>query len=105
MYQLDIKILFLFINSGRIYSSLVARRHSLLSHGIGRSGDINAVQPKAAGSSLLNKLTNELVLDAIHSLGLRTITNAIVIPMATGKILVSVSILTNTNLCVYLFFI
>ncbi|CAF3013318.1 unnamed protein product [Rotaria socialis] len=69
---------------GRIYSSLVARRHSLLSHGIGRSGDINAIQPKAAGSSLLNKLTNELVLDAIHALGLRTITHAVVIPMATG---------------------
>ncbi|CAF1105931.1 unnamed protein product [Adineta steineri] len=69
---------------GRIYSSLVARRHSLLSHGIGRSGDINATQPKAAGSSLLNKLTNELVLDAIHILGLRTVTHALVIPMATG---------------------
>ncbi|CAF1632588.1 unnamed protein product, partial [Adineta ricciae] len=69
---------------GRIYSSLVARRHALLSHGIGRSGDINAVQPKAAGSSLLNKLTNELVLDAIHILGLRTVTHALVIPMATG---------------------
>ncbi|CAF1214136.1 unnamed protein product [Adineta steineri] len=69
---------------GRIYSSLVARRHSLLSHGIGRSGDIIATQPKAAGSSLLNKLTNELVLDAIHILGLRTVTHALVIPMATG---------------------
>ncbi|CAF2414598.1 unnamed protein product [Rotaria sp. Silwood2] len=69
---------------GRIYSSLVARRHSSFSHGIGRSGDINAVQPKAAGSSLLNKLTNELVLDAIHILGLRTITHALIIPMATG---------------------
>ena len=74
---------------GRIYSSLVARRHALLSHGIGRSGDINAVQPKAAGSSLLNKLTNELVLDAIHILGLRTVTHALVIPMATGRSLVS----------------
>ncbi len=68
---------------------MVARRHSFLSHGIGRSGDINAVQPKAAGSSLLNKLTNELVLDAIHKLGLRTINHALVIPMATGRILVS----------------
>jgi hypothetical protein len=57
-----------------------------LSHGIGRSGDINAVQPKAAGSSLLNKLTNELVLDAVHQLGLRTIKHALVMPMATGRL-------------------
>ena len=85
---------------GRIYSSLVARRHSLLAHGIGRSGDINAIQPKAAGSSLLNKLTNELVLDAIHTLGLRTITHALVIPMATGRILVSFNILINTSVCI-----
>jgi hypothetical protein len=92
----------LFSCSGRIYSALVARRHSSLSHGIGRSGDINAVQPKAAGSSLLNKLTNELVLDAIHILGLRTITHALVIPMATGRILVSFHIRINTNLSVFL---
>jgi O-phospho-L-seryl-tRNASec:L-selenocysteinyl-tRNA synthase len=102
--------LFILINHilsslGRIYSSLVARRHSSLSHGIGRSGDINAIQPKAAGSSLLNKLTNELVLDAIHILGLRTITHALVIPMATGRILVSFYILINTHMCVVLSFI
>lgn len=40
-----------------------------LIHGIGRSGDISAVQPKAAGSSLLNKLTNSLVLDIIKLAG------------------------------------
>jgi len=40
-----------------------------LSHGIGRSGDIAAVQPKAAGSSLLMKLTNCMVLDAIKMAG------------------------------------
>ena len=40
-----------------------------LSHGIGRSGDIAAVQPKAAGSSLLMKLTNSMVLDAIKLAG------------------------------------
>ncbi|KAJ7327002.1 hypothetical protein JRQ81_016761 [Phrynocephalus forsythii] len=48
---------------GRVASELVARRHYRLIHGIGRSGDISAVQPKAAGSSLLNKLTNSIVLD------------------------------------------
>ena len=33
---------------GRTFSSLVSRRHYHLSHGIGRSGDISAVQPKVS---------------------------------------------------------
>lgn len=53
----------------RIASDLVARRHFRLGHGIGRSGDITAVQPKAAGSSLLMKLTNSLALDVIKLAG------------------------------------
>jgi len=53
----------------RIASSLVARRHYRLAHGIGRSGDLGEVQPKAAGSSLMNKLTNALVLDVIRFTG------------------------------------
>lgn len=40
-----------------------------LIHGIGRSGDIAAVQPKAAGSSLLNKLANSVVLDVLKLSG------------------------------------
>lgn len=40
-----------------------------LIHGIGRSGDIAAIQPKAAGSSLLNKLTNSVVLDILRLSG------------------------------------
>lgn len=54
---------------GRIYSELVARRHYNLAHGIGRSGDLTENQPKAAGSSLLNKLTNCLVLDLLKISG------------------------------------
>lgn len=77
---------------GRVASSLVARRHyrsatisfthvrdkcwmsrpsvvRRLIHGIGRSGDIAAIQPKAAGSSLLNKLTNSVVLDVLKLSG------------------------------------
>ncbi|KAM9661155.1 O-phosphoseryl-tRNA(Sec) selenium transferase isoform 1-T1 [Morphnus guianensis] len=69
---------------GRVASGLVARRHYRLIHGIGRSGDISAVQPKAAGSSLLNKLTNSVVLDVIKLAGVRTVTNCFVVPMATG---------------------
>nr|XP_006138228.1 O-phosphoseryl-tRNA(Sec) selenium transferase [Pelodiscus sinensis] len=69
---------------GRVASGLVARRHYRLIHGIGRSGDISAVQPKAAGSSLLNKLTNSIVLDILKLAGVRTVTSCFVVPMATG---------------------
>lgn len=53
-------------------------------HGIGRSGDISAVQPKAAGSSLLNKITNSLVLNVIKLAGVHSVANCFVVPMATG---------------------
>ncbi|XP_075050849.1 O-phosphoseryl-tRNA(Sec) selenium transferase [Mixophyes fleayi] len=69
---------------GRVASGMVSRRHYRLIHGIGRSGDISAVQPKAAGSSLLNKLTNSLVLDILKITGVRMATSCFVVPMATG---------------------
>ncbi|KAG7273852.1 hypothetical protein CRUP_014545 [Coryphaenoides rupestris] len=69
---------------GRVSSSLVARRHYRLIHGIGRSGDIAAVQPKAAGSSLLNKLTNSVVLDILKLSGVPSVASCFVVPMATG---------------------
>lgn len=72
---------------GRIFSNLVARRHFHLSHGIGRSGDIIEVQPKAAGSSILYKLTNKLVNHAIQVAGLNPSLECIVFPLATGMTL------------------
>lgn len=69
---------------GRVASSLVARRHYRLIHGIGRSGDIAAIQPKAAGSSLLNKLTNSVVLDVLKLAGVQSVASCFVVPMATG---------------------
>merc|ERR1719247_1030499 len=45
---------------GRVISDLVRRRHFGLTHGIGRSGDVMAEQPKAAGSSLVVQLTRYL---------------------------------------------
>ncbi|XP_077357353.1 O-phosphoseryl-tRNA(Sec) selenium transferase [Festucalex cinctus] len=69
---------------GRVASNMVARRHYRLIHGIGRSGDIAAVQPKAAGSSLLNKLSNSLVLDVLKMAGVRSVKSCFVVPMATG---------------------
>ena len=53
----------------RIASQLVAQRHYHLGHGIGRSGDIAEIQPKAAGSSLLAKLANSFALDVIRMTG------------------------------------
>jgi O-phospho-L-seryl-tRNASec:L-selenocysteinyl-tRNA synthase len=58
-----------------------------MSHGIGRSGDIAAVQPKAAGSSLMVQLLNLMVLDALHIAGLKEIKHATTFPTATGMTL------------------
>ena len=59
-----------------------------LGHGVGRSGDIAEVQPKAAGSSLIVKLTNSMVLDLLHRSGVRSTESCILLPMATGMALV-----------------
>ena len=42
---------------------------SRFAHGVGRSGDIAAAQPKAAGSSIVAQLTNSLLLDTIRHAG------------------------------------
>ena len=72
---------------GRVYSSLVARRHYGLSHGIGRSGDIAEQQPKAAGSSIIYKLTNTMTSHALELAGFRKPASVLVLPMATGMTL------------------
>ena len=53
----------------RVASSLVVNRCFNLAHGVGRSGDICAIQPKAAGSSLLVQLANTLVKDMLDISG------------------------------------
>lgn len=68
----------------QVYSGLVARRNYRLSHGVGRSGDVAEVQPKAAGSSLLAKLTHALARDALRLAGLGNAQACLVLPMATG---------------------
>lgn len=50
-------------------SDLVAKRHYHFAHGIGRSGNLEESQPKAVGSSILNKLTNDMLLDLMKRLG------------------------------------
>ncbi|MHA1370782.1 MAG: O-phosphoseryl-tRNA(Sec) selenium transferase, partial [Promethearchaeota archaeon] len=51
---------------------------------IGRSGDISAVQPKAAGSSILNLLSARLATSFFKQIGLTNVKASIVFPMATG---------------------
>ncbi|GIL49520.1 hypothetical protein Vafri_5850 [Volvox africanus] len=72
---------------GRVACPLVARRHFGLAHGIGRSGDIAAEQPKAAGSSLLATLTVHLAADALRTAGLTGVGPVSVLPLATGMAL------------------
>lgn len=70
----------------RIYSALISRRHYNMGHGIGRSGDVSATQPKAAGSSLIVKLSKHLAKDALKVAGYQ-ISELIVMPLATGMAL------------------
>ncbi len=72
---------------GRCLSDVVRRRHWGLTHGIGRSGDVNAEQPKAAGSSFLLTLTKCLAHDALKNIfGLSQLPpkEVVVLPIATG---------------------
>eukprot|EP00918_Siedleckia_nematoides_P060054 GHVU01131000.1.p1 GENE.GHVU01131000.1~~GHVU01131000.1.p1 ORF type:complete len:304 (+),score=33.44 GHVU01131000.1:327-1238(+) len=69
---------------GRIFSRVVAEAHHHFAHGIGRSGDISELQPKAPGSSLINVLTSRLALHALHILGLPSFKACTVLPVATG---------------------
>lgn len=67
-----------------------------MTHGIGRSGNLYEMQPKAMGSSMIYKLCNKLVCHAInlsgnlhygqnfYLLGITSIKKCIVIPVATG---------------------
>jgi len=68
----------------RVYSSLVARRHYGLGHGVGRSGDLTEVQPKAAGSSIINRLTNSMLLDLLRRSGIERTKGCFLVPVATG---------------------
>lgn len=68
----------------RIACNLVQKRHYNLGHGIGRSGDLEESQPKAIGSSLMNQLTNSLLLDLMKSLGIRSAAKCFLIPISTG---------------------
>ena len=73
----------------RVFSPAVARRMGHLAHGMGRSGDVTAVQPKAAGSSLLVATAQFLVRDALKLAGFApgAVKRCLVLPVATGMAL------------------
>ena len=48
---------------GRVLSSLVARRHYRLAHGIGRSGDIAAEQPKVRAPLSLQQFEKNMQME------------------------------------------
>ena len=56
----------------------------LLKSNVGRSGDVVANQPKAAGSSLILQLTRYLVVSAFKELNYEFVNNVLVLPLATG---------------------
>ena len=72
---------------GRVYSSVVRERHWGMAHGMGRAGDVNADQPKAAGASLLVRLAQYLVRDAIRRSGFESCRAVGLLPVATGMAL------------------
>nr|MDO8114480.1 O-phosphoseryl-tRNA(Sec) selenium transferase [Candidatus Sigynarchaeota archaeon] len=69
---------------GRTVNDYVLSLSAGFAHGIGRSGDIMAVQPKAAGGSILNLLSGKIATSLLKKIGLPKIGDAIVLPMATG---------------------
>eukprot|EP00299_Pterocystis_sp_00344_P014827 c7372_g1_i1.p1 GENE.c7372_g1_i1~~c7372_g1_i1.p1 ORF type:complete len:388 (-),score=72.85 c7372_g1_i1:360-1352(-) len=69
---------------GRVFSSLIRSRHFSLAHGIGRSGDVSEVQPKAAGSSLLTTITRHMARHALSIAGFKKVKDVVVLPMCTG---------------------
>jgi len=71
----------------RVYSSLVMTRASGFSHGVGRSGDISAAQPKAAGASLISNLACFLVRHALRLAGFTNAHHVKILPVATGMAL------------------
>ncbi|CAH8865377.1 unnamed protein product [Trichobilharzia szidati] len=69
---------------GRVLVDFIRRRHYGFTHGIGRSGDVTAIQPKAPGSSLICRLTNQLLLDWLRKSGSPSTSQCFLVPMATG---------------------
>jgi O-phospho-L-seryl-tRNASec:L-selenocysteinyl-tRNA synthase len=69
---------------GRIYSTIIKERSFGLAHGIGRSGNLTELQPKAPGSSTLYKFANRLVKHVFKIMNYGSVKDATLLPLATG---------------------
>jgi O-phospho-L-seryl-tRNASec:L-selenocysteinyl-tRNA synthase len=68
----------------RIASPFIGHLSAGFNHGVGRSGQLVAPQPKAPGSSLMQQVANNVAVDAIRKLGLSNMKSGIVTPLSTG---------------------
>ena len=68
----------------RVVSPLIGRLSAGFNHGVGRSGQLAAPQPKAPGTSLMQQVANNVALDAIRKLGLSNMKSGVVTPLSTG---------------------
>src|SRR4030042_6057949 len=68
---------------GRVASPLVERLCAGFCHGIGRSGQIAAPQPKAPGGSILYMLVNRFASTILRKRGLYNVKGAILLPLST----------------------
>ncbi|MHA1672109.1 MAG: O-phosphoseryl-tRNA(Sec) selenium transferase [Promethearchaeota archaeon] len=69
---------------GRLSTDYLSDLSAGFSHGVGRSGELTAPQPKAAGASLMQHLTNKVVLSLLRELGLPNLKSALTVPFGTG---------------------
>lgn len=68
----------------RVNSNMIKSRYFNMLHGIGRSGELLAMQPKAVGSSILQKVTHMLIRDALIVFGIGNVGKLLILPVATG---------------------
>jgi O-phospho-L-seryl-tRNASec:L-selenocysteinyl-tRNA synthase len=68
----------------RVASPLISKLSFGFNHGIGRSGEITAPQPKAPGASIMYQIANRLALQALKKFGIPNLKKAIVVPLSTG---------------------
>ena len=68
----------------RVASGLVSRLAFDFNHGVGRSGQLSAAQPKAVGASLMQQIADSVAHDALRKLGLPNTVGTLITPVSTG---------------------
>ncbi|GAB4315795.1 MAG: O-phosphoseryl-tRNA(Sec) selenium transferase [Promethearchaeota archaeon] len=68
----------------RLASPLLSRLSGGFNHGVGRSGDLSAPQPKAPGASVVQALASRVATSALKKLSLANCAASVVLPVGTG---------------------